>query len=63
MGFGHLTQYWTPFQRNSQLIPLTGVLLWNRVLWLGVGALILGLTYIRFSFSYAGAKAEEQSSA
>jgi ABC-2 type transport system permease protein len=58
--FGHLTQYWTPFQRNSQLIPLTGVLLWNRVLWLGVGALILGLTYVRFSFSYAGAKANSK---
>jgi ABC-2 type transport system permease protein len=57
---GHLTQYWTPFQRNSQLVPFTGVLLWNRALWLGVGALILGLTYVRFSFSYAGAKAKSK---
>src|SRR5205085_10415647 len=29
------------------------VLLWYRVLWLSVGAAILGLTYVRFSFSYA----------
>jgi ABC-type transport system involved in multi-copper enzyme maturation permease subunit len=48
----HLTQYWTPFQRNTQLVPFTGVLLWNRLLWLAVGAAILGVTYIRFSFAY-----------
>ena len=52
-----LTQYWTPFQRNAQLVPFTGVLLWNRVLWLAVGAAILAATYARFSFSHAAAKA------
>jgi ABC-2 type transport system permease protein len=56
-----LTQYWTPFQRNTQIVPLTGVLLWNRVLWLGIGAAILVLTYARFSFTYtAGRKARKQ---
>ncbi|MGA8153486.1 MAG: ABC transporter permease [Terriglobales bacterium] len=49
-----LTQYWTPFQRNTQLVPMTGVLLLNRALWVGVGGLILLLTYLRFSLSYAG---------
>jgi ABC-2 type transport system permease protein len=53
----HLTQYWTPFQRNQQLVPFTGVLLWNRGLWLAIGALILGVTYARFSLSYAVSKA------
>ena len=48
-----ITQYWTPFQRNTQIIPLAGVLLWNRLLWLGIGAAILGATYVRFSFSHA----------
>jgi hypothetical protein len=48
-----ITQYWTPFQRNTQIVPLTGVLLWNRLLWLGIGAAILGATYVRFSFSHA----------
>jgi hypothetical protein len=51
--YSHLTQYWTPFQRNTQFASLTGILLWNRLLWLGIGAAILGLTYVRFSFSYA----------
>ncbi len=48
-----LTQYWTPFQRNTQIIPLAGVLLWNRILWLSIGVVILGITYVRFSFTYA----------
>jgi ABC-2 type transport system permease protein len=47
-----LTRYWTPFQRNTQLIPLGGILLANRLLWLGVGALFLVVAYARFSFSY-----------
>ncbi|HZQ22319.1 MAG TPA: M1 family aminopeptidase [Terriglobales bacterium] len=47
-----LTQYWTPFERNTRLIPLSGILLLNRALWLGVGALILAYTYHKFTFAY-----------
>ena len=52
-----LTQYWSPFQRNSQLIPLSGILLLNRILWLGLGAIVLVLTYSRFSLSYPSQRA------
>jgi ABC-2 type transport system permease protein len=48
-----LTKYWTPFERNTQLVPLAGILLWNRLLWLAFGAALLAFTYSRFSFSYA----------
>ena len=48
-----LTQYWTPYQRNNQAIPLTGVLLLNRALWSALGGLMLLITYLRFSMSYA----------
>lgn len=47
-----LTQYWSPYERNTHLISLSGVLLWNRVLWLGVAVAILVFTYYRFSRSY-----------
>ncbi|HEY1656761.1 MAG TPA: M1 family aminopeptidase [Candidatus Sulfotelmatobacter sp.] len=47
-----MTRYWTPFQRNTQLIPLGGILLANRLLWLSVGAIFLIASYARFSFSY-----------
>ncbi len=56
----HLTQYWTPFQRNSDIVPFTGVLLWNRLLWLGLAALILGFTYASFSFRYPTGKARRK---
>ncbi len=55
-----ITQYWTPFQRNTQLVPFTGILVINRVLWLGVGALVLLLTYLKFSFAYAYAAARQR---
>ena len=44
-----ITRYWTPFQRNTQLIPLQGILLANRALWLGVGAIFLGVAYAKFA--------------
>ncbi|MEQ1517855.1 MAG: M1 family aminopeptidase, partial [Usitatibacteraceae bacterium] len=46
-----LAEYWTVADRNTRLIPFEGVLLWNRLLWLGVAALIGGFGYWRFSFS------------
>jgi ABC-type transport system involved in multi-copper enzyme maturation permease subunit len=48
-----LTRYWTPFERNTQLVSLTGIMLWNRLLWLAIGAVLLLVTYFKFSFSYA----------
>ena len=47
-----ITRYWTPFQRNTQLIPLQGILLANRALWLGVGAIFFVITYVKFAFAY-----------
>jgi ABC-2 type transport system permease protein len=58
-----LTQYWSPFQRNTQLIPLSGILLLNRVLWLGVGAIVLTITYVRFSLSYPSQRVRRQRAA
>jgi ABC-2 type transport system permease protein len=48
-----LTQYWTPFERNTRLIPFAGILLANRALWIGIAAAIFAFTYARFSFSHA----------
>jgi hypothetical protein len=42
------TRYWTPVERNSQLVGLTGVLLANRLLWSVVGLGLLALTAWRF---------------
>jgi ABC-2 type transport system permease protein len=56
----HLTRYWTPFQRNTQLIPLGGILLANRLLWLGVGAIFVVVSYARFSFSYVAERSRSK---
>jgi ABC-2 type transport system permease protein len=48
-----LTEYWTISERNSRLVPLEGVLLANRLLWLGIGAAIVALCSWRFSFAEA----------
>ncbi|CAN5463133.1 M1 family aminopeptidase [soil metagenome] len=46
-----MTRYWTPSEKNTLLIPMEGVLLYNRLLWMGVGFLALVGTYYGFSFN------------
>ena len=48
--FFEQTQYWTPFQKNSQLLSFSGLFLWNRLVWIVVGLAILFGTYRLFSF-------------
>lgn len=50
------TQYWTPAEQNTQLLPLTGYVLYNRLIWTAVGLAIFGLVYARFSRTHAGAE-------
>jgi len=42
------TRYWSVAQRNEQQIPLEGVLLWNRVVWVGLGLVVTLLGYRTF---------------
>ncbi len=49
--FGLIAQYWSPAERNENLIPLTGALLYNRLIWVGIALLITAISYYGFSFS------------
>jgi len=49
--FSLATKYWTVADKNSLVIGYSGLLLWNRIIWLGVGALIFAFAYWRFSFA------------
>ncbi len=51
LAFDVMTRYWTPVERNEALLPLTGLMLGNRLLWLAVGAALLGLSIARFRTS------------
>jgi ABC-2 type transport system permease protein len=48
---GVLTQYWTVAERNTRLVPLADVFLYNRLLWTGIGIAIFSLTSARFTFA------------
>ncbi|HSP16122.1 MAG TPA: M1 family aminopeptidase [Thermoanaerobaculia bacterium] len=48
--FAIATRYWTVHERNTQVLALQGVFLWNRILWLGVAFAIFAFTMARFRF-------------
>jgi ABC-type transport system involved in multi-copper enzyme maturation permease subunit len=50
-------QYWTVFEQNTQVVPIEGTLLWNRVLWIAIGILLLAVTLWRFRFVLSKKKA------
>jgi ABC-type transport system involved in multi-copper enzyme maturation permease subunit len=45
------TRYWTVFERNHNVLPVEGVFLWNRVLWLAIGLIVLAVTFWKFDFT------------
>jgi ABC-2 type transport system permease protein len=49
--FALTTKYWTIADKNNMVVGYSGLLLWNRLIWLGVGALIFAFAYWRFSFA------------
>lgn len=51
---GITTRYWTATERNTLLPPLQGLMLWNRLLWLGIAAALLALAWRRFRFAEPG---------
>jgi ABC-2 type transport system permease protein len=49
--FEVVTKYWTVADKNTLSASLTGLLLWNRLIWVGVGCAAFALAYSRFSFA------------
>ncbi|MDB4950685.1 MAG: hypothetical protein JWM27_3334 [Gemmatimonadetes bacterium] len=47
------TRYWSVAEKNAELLGLSGVLLWNRLLWVGVALLVFAFCYRRFTFAHA----------
>ncbi len=58
--FGNATRYWTATERNTLLVPLTGPLLWNRLIWTGVGAAALAAAYVLFRFEAPAGKVKKR---
>src|SRR5690554_243751 len=53
MALNEVTQYWTIEEQNNLMIPMEKVIIWNRLIWIGVGFLALAVTYFSFSFSHS----------
>lgn len=49
----YYSKYWTIDEQNTNSLPFFGVVLYNRLLWLGVAAIILLVMYFTFSFSHS----------
>jgi ABC-2 type transport system permease protein len=51
---GVVTRYWSLSEKNASLLPLAGALLGNRLLWFGIGVVILLGGYRAFRFAARG---------
>jgi ABC-2 type transport system permease protein len=49
--FALVTKYWTVAEKNTLSAGLGGVLLWNRLIWIGVSCVVFAVSYYRFSFA------------
>ncbi|HYR28855.1 MAG TPA: M1 family aminopeptidase, partial [Thermoanaerobaculia bacterium] len=58
--FSLATRYWTVFQKNTQVVEISGVYLWNRLLWLAVSAVAMVVTFVFFSFTTGTRKSRKK---
>jgi len=54
------TKYFTPIEKNTTPVGFTGLLFINRLIWLGVGTVILLVSYFSFSFTAKQKKAKKK---
>jgi len=47
----YYTKYWTLTELNTLTIPFEGLIIYNRLLWLGISTIIFAVVYRYFSFS------------
>jgi len=47
---GYITRYWSVAQKNSTLLPLFGILFYNRLIWLGAAAVLFAVLFKKFRF-------------
>lgn len=49
--FTYYTRYWTIAEQNENPLPFESAIIYNRLIWLGVAVVILGVFYYFFSFT------------
>jgi ABC-type transport system involved in multi-copper enzyme maturation permease subunit len=61
--FSEMTRYWTVFDQNARVVPFEGILVTNRLMWIGIGAALLSLNVLTFRFRQGGGLKLRKSSA
>ena len=59
----NMTRYWTTAERNTRLVGFPALLVWNRLVWLGLAGAVLALLHARFRFAHhdeAGRRRKER---
>lgn len=54
------TKYFTPSEKNTISPGFSGILFWNRLIWAGVGFIILMVSYFSFSFQQKKKKVKKE---
>ncbi len=57
---GIIGKYMTVDEKNLHAVPLIGAFLYNRLIWVGISAVILFVGYFKFSFSTKNQKAKKE---
>src|SRR5262249_46424137 len=66
LALNRLTEYWTLAERNERTVPLQGIFLANRTLWMSSAGAVFAVACWRFAFAHAlekgkgGARAEPE---
>ncbi|HUP60117.1 MAG TPA: M1 family aminopeptidase [Thermoanaerobaculia bacterium] len=58
--FFDVTRYWTAAAKSTRVVPLEGMLLWNRVIWVGGAVAVGAVVYRVFSFRVRAGKVKKE---
>ena len=47
-----IAHLWTPTEKNYRLLALDGIVLTNRLFWVGIALAVLAITYLQFRFKH-----------
>ena len=50
--FSIMTRYWSIAEKNNRIVPLSGLLLANRAIWVSLGLAIFAFAFSRFRFAH-----------
>ena len=58
--YGIVSKYYTPLEKNTLNPSFSGLMLWNRLIWIGLSMGLLSISYLSFSFSDRNVKVKKE---